>query len=73
MLIRYEGGIETLGKAESCILPAAIGDVTIEPTGDVADLIVCYVPDLMKDIVSRLLAEGYERESIDALGLAAGR
>ena len=73
VLIRYDDGVETLGKAESCILPAAIGDVTIEPTGEAADLVVCYVPDLMKDIVSRLLAEGYERESIDALGLTAGR
>lgn len=72
LTIRYGGGTEVLGKAESCLLPAAIGDVTIEPQGE-GDLIVCYVPDVMRDIVSRLLAEGYERERIDALGLASGR
>jgi mannose-6-phosphate isomerase len=70
--LRYSGGIEPLAKAESCILPAAIGDVTVEPSGE-GDLIVCYVPDAMRDIVSRLLAEGYDRDQIDALGLAAGR
>lgn len=70
--IRYEGGLEMLGRAESCILPAAIGDVTIEPT-TTGDLIVCYVPDLVRDVSARLLAMGYDRAQIDALGLAAGR
>jgi mannose-6-phosphate isomerase len=70
--IRYEGGEESLARAESCILPAAIGDVVIEPQGE-GDLIACYVPDLVRDVSSRLLAEGYERDRIDALGIAAGR
>ena len=70
--IRYDGGEEILARAESCILPAAIGDVVIEPQGE-GDLIACYVPDLVRDVSSRLLAEGYERDRIDALGIAAGR
>lgn len=70
--IRFGERDETLERAESCILPAAIGDVVIEPQGD-GDLIACYVPDLVKDVSSRLLAQGYERDRIDALGIAAGR
>jgi mannose-6-phosphate isomerase len=72
VVIRYPGGEEMLGRAESCILPAAIGDVTIQPQ-TTGDLIVCYVPDLMRDVISRLLAEGYGRDQIDALGMASGR
>lgn len=72
VVIRYEGGQETLARAESCILPAALGDVTIEPLAT-GDLVVCYVPDLVRDVSSRLLAMGYEREQIEALGIAAGR
>lgn len=70
--IRYAGGDETLGRAESCILPAAIGEVTIVPSAT-ADLIVCYVPDLGRDVVSRLLAQGYDRKRIEALGMGSGR
>jgi mannose-6-phosphate isomerase len=70
--IRYEGGEETIQRAESCILPAAIGEVVIEPTSE-GDVIACYVPDLVRDVSSRLLAEGYDRDRIEALGIAAGR
>jgi mannose-6-phosphate isomerase len=72
VVIKYEGGEETLARAESCILPAAIGDVTVTPLG-AGDLIACYIPDIVRDIVSRFLAQGYERDRIDALGIAAGR
>jgi mannose-6-phosphate isomerase len=72
--IRYHGGEEPLARAESCILPAAIGDVVIEPTADAgADLLVCYIPDLTRDVISRCMAQGYERDQIYALGIAAGR
>jgi mannose-6-phosphate isomerase len=70
--IDFAGGFETLGKAESCILPAAIGEVTISPAGR-GDLIACYVPDLERDVVQPLLAAGHDRSQIDALGIAAGR
>ena len=71
--IEHASGEETLGRAESCILPAAIGDVRIVPVGDSADdgeasLIACYVPDLAVDIVVPLRAAGYADDAIRALG-----
>ncbi|HEX6506350.1 MAG TPA: class I mannose-6-phosphate isomerase [Chloroflexota bacterium] len=65
--IDYPGGTETLDRAQSCILPAAIGDVRIHPSGE-ARLIVCYVPDLQRDIVEPLRAAGYFDEQIRSLG-----
>ena len=44
--ITWSGGEQTLERAESILLPAAIGDVTVSPTGAEADLIACYLPDL---------------------------
>jgi mannose-6-phosphate isomerase len=66
--IRWSGGETGLGRAESCILPAAIGDVTIDPLGGSGDLIVCYVPDLERDVVAPLRAAGHSDEAIRALG-----
>ncbi|MDP9363426.1 MAG: class I mannose-6-phosphate isomerase [Chloroflexota bacterium] len=67
--LAYGGGEESLGRAESCILPAALGDVTVEPTGDEpADLIACYVPDLGRDIVAPLREAGHDEVAIEALG-----
>jgi mannose-6-phosphate isomerase len=63
----YESGSETLGRAESCVLPAAMGEVQIVPR-ERADLVACYVPDLGLDIVQPLLAQGYEAQAITALG-----
>ncbi len=65
--IEYAGGTETLGPAESCILPAAIGEVRIVSEGE-ANLIVCYVPDLAQDIVAPLREAGYSDEEIRDLG-----
>ncbi|HEU0113345.1 MAG TPA: hypothetical protein VFQ80_01640 [Thermomicrobiales bacterium] len=66
--IRWNGGETGLGRAESCILPAAIGEVTIDPLGGAGDLIVCYVPDLERDVVAPLRAAGHADEAIRALG-----
>jgi mannose-6-phosphate isomerase len=66
--IAWSGGEETLGRAESVLLPAAIGDVTVSPTGRSADLIACYVPDLDRDIVAPLREAGHKDEAIRALG-----
>lgn len=63
----YATGSETLGRGQSCILPAAIGDVAIVPEG-VATLVVCYVPDLEQDVVRPLREAGYTAEQIRALG-----
>ena len=67
--LEYEGGTATLGRAESCILPAAIGEVGVSPDGAVgADLVACYVPDLGRDVVEPLREAGYSDEEIRALG-----
>ena len=66
--IRWAGGEQTVGRAESRILPAALGESEIVPTGASADLIACYVPDLTRDIVEPLRAAGHTDEAIRALG-----
>jgi len=66
--LRYAGGVETLGRAESCVLPAAIGEVTVTPDGAGGDLIACYVPHLTRDIVAPLRAAGHDDATIAALG-----
>ncbi len=65
--IEYAGGTETLGRGESCILPAAIGEVRIVPEGETS-LIVCYVPDLQRDVIAPLREAGYSDEEIRELG-----
>jgi mannose-6-phosphate isomerase len=65
--IEYAGGTETLGRGESCILPAAIGETRILPEGE-ASLIACYVPDLRRDVISPLREAGYSDEEIRGLG-----
>src|SRR5215204_1757038 len=71
--IEYEGRSETLGRAESCILPAAIGEVRIVPgAAGEASLVACYVPGLRRDVVAPLREAGYSDEEIRALGEVAG-
>jgi len=64
--LAYEGGSVTLGRAESCILPAAIGGVRVG-SGE-ASLVGCYVPDLERDVIRPLREAGYSDEEIRALG-----
>jgi len=66
--IEYEGGSETLGRAESCILPASIGEVSVAPTKGEASLVTCYVPDLRRDVIEPLREAGYAEEEIRGLG-----
>src|SRR5215210_2436481 len=65
--IEYAGGTETLVSGESCVLPAALGETRIVPEGEVS-LIVCYVPDLERDVVAPLREAGYSDEEIRELG-----
>ena len=65
--IEHAGGVERLDRAESCVLPAAIGEARIVPEGE-ASLVACYVPDLERDVVAPLRAAGYGDEEIRALG-----
>lgn len=66
--IEHERGSETLGRAESCILPASIGEVRVVPGASVASLVACYVPDLTRDVVEPLREAGYSDEEIRSLG-----
>ena len=67
--IEYAGGAETLGRGESCVLPAAIGEVGVSPDGNgEASLVACYVPDLERDVVVPLRRAGHSDEEIRALG-----
>ncbi len=66
--LRWSGGECVLERAESCILPAAIGEVEIIPGAEGGDLIVCYVPQLERDIVEPLRAAGHTDAAIAALG-----
>lgn len=65
--VAFNGGVTTLGRAESCIIPAALGEFTIVPDRPTA-LVACYVPDLARDIVEPLRAAGYDDEVIRGLG-----
>lgn len=56
---------ETLGRAETLLLPASLGSVEI--TGP-ADLLIGYLPNLETDILAPLTAAGYARDIIASLG-----
>ena len=68
--IEHPGGIERLERSESCVLPAAIGEVHLIPEGE-ASLIACYVPDLERDVVAPLREAGFSDEEIRTLGEVA--
>ncbi|MBE9180283.1 mannose-6-phosphate isomerase [Oculatella sp. LEGE 06141] len=68
--LEFEGGTETLEQGESCILPAAIGEVRILPDRQ-ASLVACYVPDLPRDVVEPLMEAGFDRDQIRQLGEVA--
>ncbi len=63
----YQGGVATLSRAESCIIPAALGEMTIIPDGRTV-LLAGYVPDLQADVIAPLRGAGHDDEAIRALG-----
>jgi len=65
--IEYEGGVERLDRAESCVLPAAIGEMRVVPEGE-SSLVACYVPELGRDVIPPLREAGYSDEEIQSLG-----
>ncbi|MBX6764121.1 MAG: class I mannose-6-phosphate isomerase [Rubrobacteraceae bacterium] len=65
--IEYEGGTELLGRATSCILPAALGAARLVPEGRTV-VLASYVPDLEQDVAGPLREAGYEDEEIEVLG-----
>lgn len=66
--IAWSGGDETLDRAESVLLPAAIGDVTVTPTAGGGDLVATYLPDVRRDIIEPLRAGGHRDDAIRELG-----
>lgn len=59
------GATQWLGRAETLLLPAALGEVEVSGP---ADLLVGYLPDLRRDIREPLEAAGYGPAAISALG-----
>jgi mannose-6-phosphate isomerase len=67
--LEHADGTERLARAESCVLPAAIGEMRVTPVrAGEASLIACYVPDLEEDVVTPLRSAGYSDAEIRALG-----
>jgi mannose-6-phosphate isomerase len=63
--VRADGRSYPLGRARTLLLPAALRRV--EVTGP-ADLLAGYLPDLERDVRAPLLAAGYGRAAVAALG-----
>ncbi len=64
-----EGGgrTESLRPGQSCLLPAALGDVRVTPKGP-CSLLKAYVPDLAGDVILPLRAAGIPDQRIFGLG-----
>ena len=59
------GSTQWLGRAESLLLPAALGRVEIQGP---ADVLMGYLPDLQRDVLGPLTAVGYAPEVVASLG-----
>ncbi|WP_235470064.1 class I mannose-6-phosphate isomerase [Franconibacter pulveris] len=65
LTLKAAGESLTLGRAESCLLPAALRRVTFCGAGE---MLVGYVPDLARDIIEPLRARGYSEKETGRLG-----
>ncbi|HEV2527312.1 MAG TPA: hypothetical protein VGT61_02540 [Thermomicrobiales bacterium] len=65
--ITWDGGVELLDTAESCVIPAAMPGFTLVPDGK-AVVLACFVPSFPRDIVEPLRAAGYGDDQIATLG-----
>jgi mannose-6-phosphate isomerase len=63
----WPGGTDLLGRAESCIIPAATGQITIVPNG-LAYVLATAVPNLARDVVKPLREAGHSDAEIATLG-----
>ncbi|HOU14836.1 MAG TPA: hypothetical protein PKZ84_17145 [Anaerolineae bacterium] len=59
---------ETLRPGHTCLLPANLGVVTIEPESGPCALLKAYVPDLLHNVIQPLQAAGVATEVILGLG-----
>lgn len=65
--VRGGGVQEVLRPGQTCLLPAALEVVTIDPEPGCA-LLKTYVPDLVQDVIAPLRAAGVAEEAIAGLG-----
>ncbi|WP_106400779.1 hypothetical protein [Actinocorallia populi] len=63
------GAVEELGRAQTLLLPAALGRLEIAGP---ADVLLGYLPDLERDVRAPLTAAGHGPEPIAALGEGLG-
>jgi mannose-6-phosphate isomerase len=63
--LSWSGGETLLERAETVLLPAALGEIMLDGP---AELLVGYVPDLIDDIRVPLVSAGYQADAIGALG-----
>lgn len=49
-------------------MPASTSEFLIKPEGEWAELLKCYIPDLVRDIINPLLGKDVEKGRIAALG-----
>jgi len=59
---------ETLRPGQTCLLPANLGEVTVEPEARPCALLKSYVPDLRRDVIQPLREAGVADASIVRLG-----
>ncbi len=65
--VSWDGGVDVLERAESCVIPAAMPGFTLVPDGK-AVVLACFVPDFARDIIEPLRRAGHPDEEIAALG-----
>jgi len=65
--VACDGHRKVLRRGQSCLLPASLGEVTLEPHG-ACSLLVAYVPDLVANIVEPLRRAGFADADIAWLG-----
>lgn len=65
--IAWPGGLDTLPRATTCIVPAAMGAFTLVPNGK-AVVLACFVPNVGRDVIMPLRATGYSDSAIAELG-----
>lgn len=59
---------EILRPGQTCLLPASLGTVTLEPESGPCALLKSYLPDLMQNVIQPLREAGVTDEAIVGLG-----